>query len=50
MAAIASALYRATGTNVEIETINAVALFCSVGLFVFLMFDAYGLDLRPSFF
>jgi hypothetical protein len=32
---------RATGTNVEIETIKAVPFFCSVGLFVFLMFDTY---------
>src|ERR1700730_6090237 len=50
MAAIASALSRATGTNVEIETIKAVALFCSACPVVFLMFDTSRLDLRPGFF
>jgi hypothetical protein len=50
MAAIARALSRATGTDVEIETLETVAMFCCVDLFVSLLRATYGLDLSPGFF
>jgi hypothetical protein len=50
MAAIASALSRATGADIEVATLKAVAVFCGAGLFVSLMFATYGLDLSPGFF
>jgi hypothetical protein len=50
MAAIAKALSRASGTEVEVETLKTVAMFCGVGLLVSLLFATYGLDLSAGFF
>jgi hypothetical protein len=50
MAAIASALSRASGTDVNVDALKAVVMFCGVGLTVFLMVASYGLDLSPGFF
>jgi tRNA A37 threonylcarbamoyltransferase TsaD len=52
MAAIARVLSRAfPATNVEIETLKTIALFCGVGLVVSLLLVAtYGLDLSAGFF
>jgi hypothetical protein len=50
MAAIASALSRASGTEVDVETLKTVVMFCAVGLTVSLVLATYGLDLSPGFF
>jgi hypothetical protein len=50
MATIARVLSRASGTDVDVETIKTLVMFCGVGLTVSMMFAAYGLDLSPGFF
>jgi hypothetical protein len=50
MDAIADFLYRATGHNLDDETVQATVIFCGIGLFVLLLFLAYDLDLCPRFF
>jgi hypothetical protein len=50
MAAIARMLSRASGTQVDIETLKTIVMFCGVGLTVSLLLAAYGLDLSPGFF
>jgi hypothetical protein len=50
MDAIADLLYRATGRDLEDETVQTTIIFCGIGLFVSLLFVAYGLNLCPRFF
>ena len=50
MAALAKILSRASGTEVEVETLKTIAMFCGVGLLVSLLFATYGLDLSAGFF
>jgi hypothetical protein len=50
MAAIAKVLSRASGMEVEVETLKTIAMFCGVGLLVSLLFVTYGLDLSAGFF
>jgi hypothetical protein len=51
MAAIARALSRAfPATNVEVETLKTIALFCGVGLVVSLLLATAGLDMSAGFF
>jgi hypothetical protein len=50
MAAIAKALTRISGTQVEVETLKTILMFCGVGLTVSLLLASYGLDLSPGFF
>jgi hypothetical protein len=50
MAAIAKALSRVSGTQVEVETLKTIVMFCGVGLTVSLLLASYGLDLSPGFF
>jgi hypothetical protein len=50
MAAIARALSRVTGTDIDVEVLKTVAMFCGVGLFVSLLLLSYGLDLSAGFF
>ena len=50
MTAIARVLSRVSGTEVEVETLKTIAMFCGVGLFVSLLLARYGLDLSPGFF
>jgi hypothetical protein len=50
MAAIAKALTRISGTQVEVETLKTILMFCGVGLAVSLLLASYGLDLSPGFF
>jgi hypothetical protein len=50
MAAIARMLSRASGTQVDIETLKTIVMFCGVGLTVSLLLATYGLDLSPGFF
>jgi hypothetical protein len=50
MATIARVLSRASGTEIDVETITTIVMFCGVGLTVSLMLASYGLDLSPGFF
>jgi hypothetical protein len=50
MAAFTKALSRISGTNVDIETLKTIIMFCGVGLTVSLMLMSYGLDLSAGFF
>jgi hypothetical protein len=50
MAAIARVLSRASGTEVDVETIRTLVMFCGVGLTVSLLLASYGLDLSAGFF
>ena len=50
MDAIANFISRKIGSNVEDETVQIIVIFCGIGLFVSLLFVAYGLDLCPRFF
>jgi hypothetical protein len=49
MAAIARVLSRATGTEIDVETLKTIALFCGVGLVVSLLLAIYGLDITAGF-
>jgi len=50
MAAIARILSRVSGIEVGVETLKIIAMFCGLGLFVFLLLATYGLDLSAGFF
>jgi Na+/H+ antiporter NhaA len=50
MAAFARALSRASGTEIEVETLKSVIMFCGVGFTVSMMLASYGVDLAPGFF
>jgi hypothetical protein len=50
MATIARVLSRASGTDVDIEIIKTLVMFCGVGLTVSMMVASYGVDLSPGFF
>jgi hypothetical protein len=50
MTAIARIVSSASGTQVDVETLKTVIMFCGVGLTVALLFASYGLDLSPGFF
>jgi len=51
MAALVRVLLQASKTtDVDVETLKTVAMFCGVGLFVSLLFATYGLDLSAGFF
>jgi hypothetical protein len=51
MTAIAKVLSRAfPATQIEIETLKTVIMFCGVGLVVSLLMATYGLDMSAGFF
>ena len=50
MTALAQALSRFGGSDVETETLKLIATFCAAGLFVSVLWATYGLDLSPGFF
>lgn len=51
MAALARVLARKfPSTDLEVETLKQIALFCGAGLLVTLVLMSYGLDLSPGFF
>ena len=50
MTAIAKVFSRVSGTEVAVETVKTIAMFCGAGLFVALLFATYGLDLSAGFF
>jgi hypothetical protein len=47
MVALARALSRASGVDVDVESLKAVIALAGVGLLVSLMFIIYGLDILP---
>jgi hypothetical protein len=50
-AAIARALSRLSGTQLEVEALKTIAIFCGVGLVAsLLLVTTYGLDLSGGFF
>ena len=50
MTAIARVLSRVSGTQIDVEILKTIAMFCGVGLTVYLLLASYGLDLSPGFF
>ena len=50
MAAITKLLLHTSGTQVDVETLKTLVIFCGVGLVVSLLFASYGLDLSAGFF
>jgi hypothetical protein len=50
MTALARALSRASGTDIEVETLKTVAMFSGGGLFVSFLLMSYRLDLGPGVF
>jgi hypothetical protein len=50
MAAIARILSQVSGTEVEVEILRAIAIFCGAGLLFALLLVTNGLDLSPGFF
>jgi hypothetical protein len=55
MAAIVTALSRASGTQLDVETLKAetlktIAMFCGAGLVVSLLLATSGLDMSAGFF
>jgi tRNA A37 threonylcarbamoyltransferase TsaD len=51
MTAIAKAFSRALpATQVEVETLKAIAVFCGAGLVVSLLLATHGLDISVGFF
>jgi hypothetical protein len=50
MAAIARALSRVSGIQIDIEDIKPILIFCGIGLAVSLLLASYGLDLSAGFF
>jgi hypothetical protein len=51
MIAIAQALSRLTGTDIDAESLTPLLAFCCIGLAItFFAIKSYGLDLSPGFF
>jgi hypothetical protein len=50
MAALARTFARLTGSQIHVETLKTLAIFCGVGLAVSLIVASYGVDLSAGFF
>jgi len=51
MTTLAQALSRLTRTDVDVESLEAISIFCGIGLLLSLLaINAYGLDLSVAFF
>jgi hypothetical protein len=50
MAALVTALSRASATQLDVETLKTIAMFCGAGLVVSLLLATGGLDLSAGFF
>jgi hypothetical protein len=50
MAALAKMLSRASGFEIDVDTLRTLLIFCGAGLLVSLMMLSYGIDLSPGFF
>ena len=48
MTALARTLSRALGSEIDVETLKTIVIFCGIGLTVLLALT-YGLDLSPGF-
>ena len=49
LAAIARVFSRASGHQIDAETLKAIAMFCGIGLVVSLLLATNGLDLSAGF-
>jgi hypothetical protein len=49
MAAIAKGLWRASGAQVDIETLKTIVVFCGAGLVVSLLLAINGLSISAGF-
>ena len=50
MAALAKMLSRASGFEIDVDTLRVILIFCGAGLLISLMMLSYGIDLSPGFF
>jgi hypothetical protein len=50
MATLARMLSRASGFEIDVETLRPIVIFCGAGLLFALMLLSYGVDLSPGFF
>jgi len=51
MTVLAQALSRLTRTDIDVESLEAISIFCGIGLLLTLIgIKAYGLDLTAAFF
>jgi hypothetical protein len=50
MATLARTFSRLARSQIDVETIKTLAIFCGVGLTVSLILASYGLDLSAGFF
>ena len=51
MTVLAQALSRLTRTAIDVESLEAISIFCGIGLLLTLIgIKAYGLDLTAAFF
>ena len=51
MTVLAQALSRLTRTDIDVESLEAISIFCGIGLLLTLIgIKAYGLDLSAAFF
>jgi hypothetical protein len=50
MAALARTFARLAGSQIDVETLKTLAIFCGAGLAVSLMVASYGVDLSAGFF
>jgi len=50
MAALARVLSRVSGTQVDVETLKIILMFCAAGLTVSLLLASYVVDLSPGLF
>jgi hypothetical protein len=50
MAALAKVLSRATGIEIDVDTLRPILIFCGAGLLFSLLMMSYRLDLNPRLF
>ena len=50
MAALAKMLSRASGFEIDVDTLRAILIFCGAGLLFSIVMLSYGIDLSPGFF
>jgi hypothetical protein len=50
MAALVRALSRTSGTQLDVETLKTIAMFCGAGLVVSLLLATSGFDMSAGFF
>ena len=50
MAALAKMLSRASGFEIDVDTLGTILIFCGAGLLLSLVMLSYGIDLSPGFF